>query len=328
MNAVGLALVWCVLQVTLVGLFAAVLYGAVHRLRPAAAGPVAMAALVVVVGLSVLALSPWPQWRFSSHRGEEAGAAAETTVAAGSDLSAARDALAGNAAAPASQDTAPAAGRFSIAVALVQALVAEMGRLDAAPHEAVWRWPAIVAVVLVSGMGCGLVWLILGAFAVRKERVRSAVVADADLREEIDIVCAELGCVRPIEVHQGNGLSTAATIGWRRPVILLPEDWRSWTAAQRRAVLAHEIAQACAAAISWRSSGRRSGWRSTSTIPWFIGWSRGSAWSRSWRRTRQRHGCRADRARIWRRLPNWPCERRTGRWHGRRGVFYRLGTPL
>ncbi len=35
--------------------------------------------------------------------------------------------------------------------------------------------------------------------------------------------------------------STPATIGWRRPVLLLPVDWRTWTDEECLAVLAHEI---------------------------------------------------------------------------------------
>ena len=37
-------------------------------------------------------------------------------------------------------------------------------------------------------------------------------------------------------------LATAATIGWRRPLVLLPGCWRAWSSAELRAVLAHEIA--------------------------------------------------------------------------------------
>jgi hypothetical protein len=58
------------------------------------------------------------------------------------------------------------------------------------------------------------------------------------------VLRAELSCLRPIEVRQSDNLVTAATIGWRRPAVLLPADWTSWTADQRRAVLAHEIAHA------------------------------------------------------------------------------------
>ena len=38
MNAIGIALAWCIVQVTLIGLLAAGLYLLVRRLRPAAAG--------------------------------------------------------------------------------------------------------------------------------------------------------------------------------------------------------------------------------------------------------------------------------------------------
>ena len=40
-------------------------------------------------------------------------------------------------------------------------------------------------------------------------------------------------------------LATAATIGWRRPLILLPDDWQTWDEDERRAVLAHELAHVC-----------------------------------------------------------------------------------
>ena len=56
------------------------------------------------------------------------------------------------------------------------------------------------------------------------------------------MLCAELSCLRAVEIRQCDELTSAATIGWRQPVLLLPGDWKNWTAEQRRAVLAHEIA--------------------------------------------------------------------------------------
>ena len=67
---------------------------------------------------------------------------------------------------------------------------------------------------------------------------------DRELLELVDVLREELGCRRPVEVRQSDALATAATIGWRRPVLLLPEDWTRWTPDQRRAVLAHEIVHA------------------------------------------------------------------------------------
>lgn len=57
---------------------------------------------------------------------------------------------------------------------------------------------------------------------------------------------AELGLKRPIELRESNHLTTAATFGWSRPVVLLPATWRQWTTDQRRAVLAHELAHVAA----------------------------------------------------------------------------------
>src|SRR2546421_256342 len=40
----------------------------------------------------------------------------------------------------------------------------------------------------------------------------------------------------------GCAWSGPGSNGWRRPVLLLPVDWRSWDAPERRAVFAHELA--------------------------------------------------------------------------------------
>ena len=54
MNALGIALVWCALQVTLVGAASAGLYLLVRRLRPAAGVIIVLASLASVVALSAL----------------------------------------------------------------------------------------------------------------------------------------------------------------------------------------------------------------------------------------------------------------------------------
>ncbi len=123
-------------------------------------------------------------------------------------------------------------------------MVAEISRPEAAGPANGWRWPVIVAVVLLAAVGCGLLWLVLGILAVRRQRLRSRPVDDRPLLELVDVLRAELSCRRPIEIRQSDDLVTAATIGWRRPALLLPSDWANWTAAQCRAVLSHEIAHA------------------------------------------------------------------------------------
>ena len=51
-----------------------------------------------------------------------------------------------------------------------------------------------------------------------------------------------MGCRRCVELREVSDLTTPATAGWRHPVVLLPDDWRSWDDSERRAVLAHELA--------------------------------------------------------------------------------------
>ena len=127
---------------------------------------------------------------------------------------------------------------------LWQSFVDELAGPPASAAANAWHWPAVVAVLLLAAMVCGLGWLVLGIVAVRRQRLRSRPVRDGQLLELVDVLRAELGCRRPVEVRQSDDLATAATIGWRRPVVLLPADWTAWTAEQRRAVLAHEIAHA------------------------------------------------------------------------------------
>ena len=272
MNAIGIALVWCIVQITLLGVLAAGLYLLVRRLYPAVAAPVVLSSLAVVVVLSILALSPWPRWVIDRAAPSPNAVAladsplptAEDPAATGTEevvrkkpfssgISSRQPPPSPSVAAPPTkrqydakvverdEAESTAESKPSSAALLWQALMAELSNPQA---DDAWRWPAVVAIVLFSAMACGLGWLILGVAAVRWQRRRSKSVCDAELLELIDVLRAELCCLRAVEVRESAELATAATIGWRRPVVLLPADWRSWTPEQRRAVLAHEIVHA------------------------------------------------------------------------------------
>ena len=51
-----------------------------------------------------------------------------------------------------------------------------------------------------------------------------------------------MGCGRAVEMREVPDLTSPATAGWFRPILLLPGDWRAWGEAERRAVVAHELA--------------------------------------------------------------------------------------
>src|SRR5262249_43771761 len=52
----------------------------------------------------------------------------------------------------------------------------------------------------------------------------------------------ESSCRVPVGLRESADIGSAATIGWRQPLVLLPSDWRTWNWEERRAVLAHELA--------------------------------------------------------------------------------------
>ncbi len=94
----------------------------------------------------------------------------------------------------------------------------------------------------LASLCAGFARLGLGILAVSRLRARSLPLHDFALDEEIQLLRAELSCTRRVEVRETSELQTPATLGWRRPLLLLPFDWRDWGHAELRAVLAHELA--------------------------------------------------------------------------------------
>src|SRR5262249_58865414 len=126
--------------------------------------------------------------------------------------------------------------------AMLSELRRELGR-PAAERDRVHRaWPEWLAVGFCASLARGLARRGLGLWGIARLRMRSRPIDDRELGEAVAVLRAELGCTRPVEVRESADLATPATIGWRRPLLLMPVDWRDWSPAERRAVLAHELA--------------------------------------------------------------------------------------
>jgi beta-lactamase regulating signal transducer with metallopeptidase domain len=246
MNAVGASLVWSGVQVTLLVLAGGVVYGVLRRRSPAAGSLAALALLVIAIGFSMLALSPWPNW-WRLH--VTSTGAADQTVADAKPAETTGDASVetktGSApSAAASRSAAPADSFDAAAWARtfwknVVDGFNEPTRSDAATG---WRWPSFAAWLLTIGVGLGLARLTIGLVAVERYRRRTNPVNDEPLLALLDATCQRLDCVRRIELRESAEIVSPATVGWRRPLILLPLEWREWSEAERRAVLAHEVA--------------------------------------------------------------------------------------
>ncbi|HEV2972042.1 MAG TPA: M56 family metallopeptidase [Pirellulales bacterium] len=250
MNALGTGLVWCGVQVSLLVLAGGVVYAVMRRRGPAVGSLAALALLVIAMGLPVLALSPWPSWwRLSGVSTTDAAAdrsavaddnpvAASGTASKESKPSDRGGGVSHNSAA-ASQSADDAA---TFARNLWTAFWDGLGNNARAHSSPAWRWPSMAAWILLAGMALGLARLALGLSAVGRCRKRTRPVTDAALTAILDETRTRLGCSRRIELREADEIGSPATVGWRSPLILLPPEWRDWTDAERRVVLAHEVA--------------------------------------------------------------------------------------
>jgi beta-lactamase regulating signal transducer with metallopeptidase domain len=235
MNSWTQILLWCPVQVTALALAAIVIGAIVGNRRPAAGALVASAALLAIVGLTATALAPWPAWAISWDRlpWTHSTVASETITEDPAPHPAINlstrelDNEQGYERPIVSQSTADQAQPASF--------------LDKAWTSISGNWITVAVVLYLAGVAIMVLRIALGLVAVRGYRRNSHPVTDRRLGELADVVCAELGCTQGIELRESTRLSTPATIGWHRPMLLLPVNWRSWTEDERHAVLAHEI---------------------------------------------------------------------------------------
>ncbi len=121
-------------------------------------------------------------------------------------------------------------------------LLEELRRPSSRSDPSRWNWPEWLAIGFFICLGLGLARLGVGLWGIARLRARSRPIDDRELDDAVEIIRAELSCTRRVEVRELAELATPATIGWRRSLLLLPGDWRDWSADERRAVVAHELA--------------------------------------------------------------------------------------
>ena len=247
-------LLWAAAQVTAVTLAAAALHAAARRAGPRAAGRVALTGLCAAAGLSLTALSPWPRWEAGNAAPVAARPAADRPEASapaapradGARADGARADGAGTDAGPAGVSLAAARGFLAGLLDPATAPVPPDAPSPVTPRPgraSALRGGAVLAgALLLAGVGRFAVgWLL-----VARLRRRSGEVCDAEVLTEFAALRAAAGVAGPVALLETAALTTAAAVGWRRPAVLLPAGWRAWDPADRRAVLAHELAHVAA----------------------------------------------------------------------------------
>jgi beta-lactamase regulating signal transducer with metallopeptidase domain len=235
MISIGATLLWCAFQVTAVAAAAVSVYLVAFRGGATTRAGVALAGLVTAAVLAPLAFSPWPHWEPRA-----ADAASPSPSAPASDL----PASVVTTSAPAQRPSAEAKNVWSAAW---NAFLGGLADPQPIPEQAERppapvRWPVVIACLFAAAATAGLLRLAVGAWSVRRSIRRARRVYDAALFGLIDVLRAELSCTTPVDIRESAEVATAATAGWRKPVLLLPPDWRGWNETERRAVVAHELA--------------------------------------------------------------------------------------
>jgi Zn-dependent protease with chaperone function len=110
------------------------------------------------------------------------------------------------------------------------------------PETAQVGWPAALPMAAAGLIALALLRWGAGLWAVRRMARRGRPINDERINHIFTNMAAALGLRRPVALRESPGLDAAATVGWRRPLVLLPEGWRGWSEPECRAVLAHELA--------------------------------------------------------------------------------------
>ena len=235
MNDLSTAVVLGSLQATLFCFAAMLIYGLVRRFGPRVGAATSLLTLLMLAALAVMSLSPWPRWNFHF----QAGSDTRTEVVAGATLPA--EASSDAAYRPENVPALERPGETSSSLVFWQTLQRQLTLAQHGPAQATHRWMAWIGPVFLIGMTLAVAWRTLGLLAVRRHLALSTEVVESSIGELLDVLQAELRIPQPIQLRETPELSTAAAIGWRRPVVLLPGEWRAWSDEEKRTVLAHEL---------------------------------------------------------------------------------------
>ncbi len=90
------------------------------------------------------------------------------------------------------------------------------------------------------------------ARAARRVVEEAQLIRDPETQELISDVCRRLGWHGAIELRQTKRTPIPLCVGWWRPCVLLPPDWRNWGTLTLRAVLAHEVSHVVRRDLAWQ----------------------------------------------------------------------------
>jgi beta-lactamase regulating signal transducer with metallopeptidase domain len=237
------SLAWCWLQVLLVAAAAIGLSLLILRRSPTAGATIAWSGVIAALTLTGLAIVPFPARAMQRKLGE---LAASQSRAKRTAISTPKLGL---------QTESDASGEAGFQAALNGPLFGKLLESLRTSESAVVRnrgavrWALGVAAI---GSAIGLLRLMNGLMAIAALRRRSTVVPDCGVSELLADLLPGLSLRHLPQLRETGDLDSAAVVGWWRPAIVLPGDWREWSLAELKAVLAHELAHIARHDALWR----------------------------------------------------------------------------
>ena len=222
------------IHVTLVALGGFLVYGLIPRLASTVRAAVASAVAIAVFAVTIGVFLPWPE----TFRWKSIGEKHVVGVHASQAETGIIQPRIGAAQAKTRKRSPPSPpALYDVIGAFYEGLKPGLGeRSDSAQQ---WIRAITLGILLISAVLVGQ--LCMGCGAVITLRRRSQRIHDLRLLEPLAAMRTALGC-KPVEVRETGELTSAATVGWFCPTILLPRAWPSWTTSELRVVLAHELA--------------------------------------------------------------------------------------
>ena len=223
-----------VVQVTLLSVLAGIACLVIARGRPATAKRFLGVTVLLLLGLTATAGLPLPGfWSLDVWPKEAAIASPLEPQSAGQDaIDRETKTLIGMP--DASWTSVPDPGP-------VPARLPDNDGLASSPSKnAIFRWIHLVKLLLLAGGTLAATRLTRGLWSTYRLLRRSRKVNVAALLELTEEIRRSIGS-RRVETRVSTEITSAVTVGWRRPVLIIAPDWPQWSQQELRAVLAHEM---------------------------------------------------------------------------------------
>ncbi|MEX1228657.1 MAG: M56 family metallopeptidase [Planctomycetaceae bacterium] len=238
MNDVANAVLYCVIQITMFSVPAAIMYLLVQRRTPSDRAVTVSTALLLMGVMTALACSPWPNWRIDLNRlVTDFGSTRHVSTP-----SAIGDNRAHN-------EVFDPHAENSMAQRFAANPNATVNKSNSDSHPSIdilenrnWKWQTYLVVTLISFVAFGILRFLMGLIAVRQLRRKTRPIADRAISQIANEILIKLERPCRFILCESDTLTMPAMIGWRQPLIILPVHWKSWSSDECRAVLAHELA--------------------------------------------------------------------------------------